>query len=50
MIGQVIMVIGTVGILVSTGFEIKTREPFYSIIMKLCPLVFAYGVLLWQVG
>lgn len=50
MIGLLIMGAGTVAIVVSTAFEIKTREPAYAIIMKLAPLAFAYGVLLWQVG
>lgn len=47
--GLVIMAIGAGGILVSTAFEIKTKAKVYEIMMKVFPLVFAIGTLLWKV-
>ena len=48
--GLIIMAIGVGGILISTAFEIKVREPIYSIIIKISCLVFTIGSLLWKVG
>jgi len=48
--GLIIMAIGAGGIIASTIFEIKTKAKIYEIIMKIAPLVFACGVLLWQLG
>lgn len=46
--GLIIMAIGAGGIIMSTIFEIKTKAKVYEIMMKVFPLVFAIGVLLWS--
>jgi len=48
--GLLIMAIGAGGIVMSTIFEIRTKAKAYEIMMKVFPLVFACGVLLWQLG
>jgi len=48
--GLVIMAIGAGGIIASTIFEIRTRAKVYEIMMKVFPLCFAVGCLLWTLG
>lgn len=47
MIGQILVVIGVCGIIVSTALEIKTRKKLYEIMMKVFPTIFAVGAIIW---
>lgn len=44
------MGVGAAGIIISTAFEIHTRAKVYEIMMKIFPLCFAIGALLWKFG
>jgi len=48
MVGLVIMAVGAGGIVASTIFEIRTKAKIYELMMKIFPLVFALGALLWS--
>lgn len=43
MIGIILMSLGVVGIGISTGLEIKYKEPVYAILMKIFPMIFGIG-------
>lgn len=47
--GLIIMVVGSIGIIGSTIAEIRYREPIYALCMKIFPLIFAVGVILWGI-
>lgn len=46
-LGMAVMTIGAAGIILSTAFEIKTKAKAYEIMMKVFPLIFAIGALMW---
>ena len=50
MIGFVIMGLGVAGVITSTVFEIKTREPIHALLMKIFPTVFGVGCVIWSFG
>ena len=47
LMGILIMAMGTFGIIYSTVMEIKFREPIYSVMMKIFPLIFAIGAIIF---
>lgn len=49
LIGLIAMVVGSGGIIASTILEIKTREPVYALLMKVFPLIFSLGAVLYFV-
>lgn len=48
MFGMIVMTIGAGGIIASTIFEIHTKKKLYEIMMKVFPLVFAIGAIMWS--
>ena len=49
LIGLVVMTIGSVGIISSMILEIKTKAPFYALLMKVFPWIFSLGAVLFFV-
>lgn len=49
LLGLIVMIIGSGGIVASTILEIKTREPVYALMMKIFPLIFSLGAVLFFV-
>ncbi len=47
LLGLVVMVIGSVGIVSSTILEIKTKAPFYALLMKIFPWIFSLGAVVF---
>jgi len=45
--GLIVMMIGSTGIVVSVIMEIKKKEPIYALMMKIFPLIFSIGALLF---
>jgi len=50
LMGILIMAMGTFGIIYSTVMEIKLKEPLYAIMLKIFPLIFAIGSIIWAFG
>ena len=48
--GFIVMTLGAGGIIFSTIMEIKFREPVYALLMKIMPLIFSIGTLIWSMG
>lgn len=46
----VIMAVGSLGIVGSTVFEIKTKAPIYALMMKIFPWVFGLGAILFSIA
>lgn len=46
----VIMTVGSLGIIGSTIFEIKTKAPVYALMMKIFPWVFGLGAILFSIA
>ena len=50
LLGLIIMMIGSAGIVSSVVLEIKTGEKIYGLLMKIMPLIFAIGAGLFWAG
>jgi len=43
-----VMVVGVAGIIYSTYMEVRLKEPIYALLMKIFPVVFAVGIVLFS--
>ena len=50
MLGLGVMIFGAAGVTVSLVLEIRLKEPIYGLMMKIFPLIFALGCLLYEVS
>ena len=48
--GFIIMAAGAGGIIFSTIMEIRFREPVYALLMKIMPLIFSIGTVIFTMG
>jgi len=48
--GFIVMALGAGGIIFSTIMEIRFREPIYALLMKIMPLIFSIGAIIWTLN